>query len=369
MHLSFRNVNQAFHSILTGIMEGDYDGFLQESGSRVGPIVTFTEPITITYEYPMERVLFFPGRDANPFFHLFESVWMLAGKDSLAPLTKYIKDFGKFSDDGQTLHGAYGHRWRNYFGVDQLRYIIEALQTNKEDRRIVLTMWSPWNCEVKESDKPVLREGDMLKSLTGGKDVPCNTHAYFRVRSVDNFDYLDMTVCNRSNDLVWGCFGANVVHFSILQEFLARAMSMEVGKYHQITNNLHYYTAKERWNPSKWLEGYWHGCDLYDPHAQKVNHSEAYPILLTDDEEYEMSVSQFLEECEALVDNEDVAVTNIWLKHVVSPMMLAHRHYRENDFTKAMEALQLVWASDWQTAGYTWLTKRKLNYKKKAGTS
>ena len=32
---------------------------------------------------------------------------------------------------------------------------------------------------------------------------------------------LCMTVCNRSNDMLWGAYGANVVHMSMLQEFVA----------------------------------------------------------------------------------------------------------------------------------------------------
>jgi hypothetical protein len=53
---------------------------------------------------------------------------------------------------------------------------------------------------------------------------------------------LDMVVFNRSNDVVWGAYGANAVHFSFLLEYLARWIGCEVGTYSQISVNFHGYT-------------------------------------------------------------------------------------------------------------------------------
>ena len=50
-----------------------------------------------------------------------------------------------------------------------------------------------------------------------------------------------MTVCNRSNDLIWGCCGANAVHMSYLQEYVASMVNVKVGTYTQFTQNLHAY--------------------------------------------------------------------------------------------------------------------------------
>lgn len=195
----------------------------EETMSRNGPVLTIPEPVRIKYVNPRSRVLLSPTRDANPFFHLAEAAWMLAGRNDLETLQKYVSTFDKYSDDGQTLHGAYGHRWINHFGVDQLEKIVEELRT-PGSRRAVLGMWDP--------------AADIPKLSTGGKDVPCNTHAYFCIRNGG----LEMTVCNRSNDAIFGCFGANLVHFSVLQEYLAYRLDVAVGAYYQFTNNLHIYT-------------------------------------------------------------------------------------------------------------------------------
>ena len=62
---------------------------------------------------------------------------------------------------------------------------------------------------------------------THHNDLPCNTHIYFRV--VDG--KLNMTVCNRSNDVIWGMTGANAVHMTMLQELIAAEADIPIGSY------------------------------------------------------------------------------------------------------------------------------------------
>ena len=47
--------------------------------SRNGQTMECRTPVTTVYNKPWQRVLFKTERDANPFFHLYESIWMLAG--------------------------------------------------------------------------------------------------------------------------------------------------------------------------------------------------------------------------------------------------------------------------------------------------
>lgn len=191
-------------------------------GSRNGMVRVLPCPVATTYEQPCERVLFWPERDANPFFHLYESLWMLAGRNDLAPLLRYVKDFGRFSDDGTTLHGAYGKRWRDWFDTkDQLAIVAERLSTNGDDRRCVVTMW----------------DADLDLGFDA-KDVPCNLIATFQRGAHGE---LNLTVFCRSNDVVWGCYGANAVHFSFLLEYMAAWIDCPVGTYTQVSVNWHAY--------------------------------------------------------------------------------------------------------------------------------
>ena len=52
---------------------------------------------------PCERVLLYPERNANPFFHLYESLWMLAGRNDVAGPARYAKNMNNYSDNGVTL--------------------------------------------------------------------------------------------------------------------------------------------------------------------------------------------------------------------------------------------------------------------------
>lgn len=194
------------------------------SSSRNGPVLRFDAPLASVYNHPRQRVLFNPIRENNPFFSLFESLWMLAGRNDLAFVNRFVGQMAAYSDDGVTLNGAYGHRWRKHFGVDQLEFIIKELTKSPDSRRAHLQMWDA-------------AHDTKLLMTTGSLDVPCNLSAEFEIQD----EKLNMTVYNRSNDLIWGAYGANIVHFSFLQEYVACALGVEIGTYTQVSNNAHVY--------------------------------------------------------------------------------------------------------------------------------
>jgi thymidylate synthase len=215
-----------------------YDGYrkglryLHEEGveenSRNGPVLVSPVPVTTMFMNPRNRVLLDPVRDCNPFFHMMESIWMFAGRNDVKFVAQFNKRMVQFSDDGEEFNAAYGHRWRYWFGRDQIVDAHNELVLNPESRRCVIAMWDPKNDGVGES-----------------KDFPCNTHIYFRVRTepYHNVKALDMTVCNRSNDIYWGLYGANAVHLSMLHELMANSLGLHLGIWYQVSNNYHLYPA------------------------------------------------------------------------------------------------------------------------------
>lgn len=237
--VNVRNVSEAW-----GLLEDTLRDARPEQ-TRAGPALVAPCPVTTVYERPTERVLFCPARDANPFFHLMEALWMLAGRSDARFLDRYVADFGKrFAEPDGFIHGAYGYRWRNGMGtIDQLHKVVDKLRANPSDRQAVIQMWDQrfWN------------------DLAGEwKDRPCNTHVYLRVRRGRPTEFvadgpgpieqrpvsqyvLDLTVLCRSNDAVWGAYGANAVHFSVLQEYLAARIGVGVGVLYQVSNNFHVY--------------------------------------------------------------------------------------------------------------------------------
>ena len=245
MHvIETRNAHQALPEVMR---------YLQHAGvrrdSRNGPVLKAPGPVTIVYERPTERVMFWEQRDANPFFHLLEALWMLCGRNDVAFPASIVGSMLNFSDGGRTLNGAYGWRWRHHFGFDQLETIAEDLRTNPDCRRQVLAMWDG-------------RHDLGLRS----KDLPCNTQAYFSI----NDGKLDLMVCNRSNDAVWGALGANAVHFSMLQEYMAAKVRVPVGMYWQVSNNLHIYLQQHEELMSEMAVKAWPSTQYYGPYLHEV---------------------------------------------------------------------------------------------------
>jgi len=378
--LEARNVNYAL---------GQGVDFIHNNGqrepSRNGDVYRCAVPVTTVYERPMERVLFHPWRDANPFFHLIEALWMIAGRDDLETLTRYVSTFGQFSDDGKTVPGAYGKRWRDWFEsekrfdpsdqkdkqlylsgdarlsedslftkIDQLNRVVEQLRANPHDRRIVIQMWDP--------------AVDPARAAAGGKDVPCNITA---LPFLSN-GRLSLTVFCRSNDMVLGAYGANAVHFSFLLEYLAARAGLPVGEYYQVSNNFHAY-VENAGDPQNCWPAEWGTLGPYTSGAV-----EPFPIFLgfnsvdvgggfgrtLEDQEREAMVQQDL----ALFFDEGPEVANRaarwpFLRQIAAPMALAHRHWKsrkgEDRFLGALEILaQMPERNDWRRAGEEWVQRR-----------
>jgi thymidylate synthase len=190
--------------------------------SRAGKVRAAHTPVTTVYHQPWNRVLLDPIRDANPFFHLFESLWILAGRNDVEFLTQFNKKMSDYSDNKKTFHGAYG--WRisqnGNDGIDQLTKVIDMIKANPKDRRCVMSIWDP-----------ALDLG--AKSL----DIPCND----MIKVDASRGKIDLTVFNRSNDMIWGAYGANVVQFSMIQEYISLMTGIPVGTYYQVSTDYHVY--------------------------------------------------------------------------------------------------------------------------------
>ena len=187
-------------------------------------------PVCTVYENPVQRIIMNPVRDINPFLFFFESLWVLAGRQDVGFLELFNKRMREFSDNGHTFHAAYGHRLRHHFNNDQIKEVINLLRKKPDTRQAVLQIW---DCE---------------KDLNvSSRDIPCNNLVYFKIRN----GHLNMTVCCRSNDFLWGVTGANVVQFSVLQEYISLCLNVQIGIYRQISDSFHVYLdgpGGDAWN-------------------------------------------------------------------------------------------------------------------------
>lgn len=333
MQIDARNVNDALaRAVRYVVRELNYLGTdscdIVEQPSRNGVTLEALEPVLTIYERPCERVLFSHERDANPFFHLFEALWMLAGRRDVAFVSAMVKRMREFSDDGETFNGAYGHRWRRHFGYDQLDRVIEELRTTPSSRRVVLSMWG---------------SSDLGKQ---SKDLPCNTHAYFKVRDRE----LRMTVCCRSNDVIWGAYGANAVHFSVLQEYVAGRLGVAVGPMYQLSDSWHIYTGGaggavwQRLRDSQLFSA--------DPYVTGAVAPTSLGVDAFDDT-WDHELRRFFglidSGAQGQIDRETFA--HPWWRDVVVPMWRAWYHRDVFELNNCV-------ASDWRRAGCEWLARR-----------
>lgn len=311
------NVNEAYRA---GMSLVKYEGL--EEPTRNGKVMVLPGPLLTHYSNPKNHVLFDATRDANPFFHLYEAMWMLTGWNTIHELKKFNSNIASFSDNGSTLNGAYGYRWRINFGYDQIHAIVALLDNDRTTRRAVLSMWDP---------REDLRDQE-------SKDLPCNTHIYFRVRE----GQLDMTTCCRSNDLVWGCYGANAVHMSVLQEYIAAKLGVRQGSYYQLSNNAHVY---ER-----------HFALLDQPSIVRGYRYNTIPM--------DSHLIGWDTDCLNFVDNPYQLPNEYatgWFRRVMAPLGMAHQAYKDKRYDSAIDFARQIEAEDWRLACVTWLERRKNN--------
>jgi len=343
-----RNVNQAYGH---GLHLLQSQGVLEQS--RNGGAYVLQEPLATVYEQPIERVLFSPARNCNPWLHLMESFWMLAGRRDATWLDRYVSDFSaRFAEPDGDMHGAYGHRWRQHFSLDQddpldqLSVCIRLLADDPSSRQVVLQMWDP--------------TADL--GVRGLRDRPCNTTIYFR-RHTATAPRLDMTVCCRSNDAVWGAYGSNVVHFSILQEFIASALGIRMGSYTQISNNFHVYKSwidQNGWPDERHAAGRSH--DLYTRRVSgstsldRPTVAQARPMFGDISSDWPQVLSEIEEWCH--VRSNSVNPRPVF-SELLTPMSQAHDAIRERRGEESPAALSRVAHTDWQTAASQWEDRRR----------
>jgi len=292
--------------------------------SRNGPVIVAPGPVITQYLRPVERLVSHPERDANHVFHLMETIWMLAGRRHVGWLLPFNARFAEYAEGNLLQHGAYGHRWRHLFGLDQVWEAVAQLR-KPNNRRVVIGMWHP-----------------MHDLGTDARDVPCNTHIYLQVLR----GHLEMTVCCRSNDVIWGAYGANAVHFSFLQELIATALGVDVGTYTQFSNNFHLYTelgqgAALLQNPpsgDKYATGEWKAISVLQP---------LEPL------------ADFLTDCATFVSDEgqDAEYKTAFMREVANPLRIAYLARKAGEQWVGM--LSAIPDCDWKSAFIEWAARRE----------
>ncbi len=123
---------------------------------------------------------------------------------------------------------TYHHRMTNFYGIDQIKFVIDELRRYPNSRRAVITI---------RSDKDI---------STSALDPACLQHIQYFIRD----GKLHCKVLFRSNDAVEATF-MNAFALIMLQKQIADELGVEVGSYTHRANSFHAY--EKDW---KLLDGY-----------------------------------------------------------------------------------------------------------------
>lgn len=141
----------------------------------------------VDMHYP---ILMVPERKLGYKFMCREAWWIMDGRNTVDTITDYSKAIKTFSNDGFNFDGAYGPRV-----VDQLRYIVDMLEKDRDTRQAVLTIWRP--------------------NPRDSKDIPCTVAIQWLIR--ENRIYCIDTM--RSSD-IWLGWPYDIFNFTMLTGYI-----------------------------------------------------------------------------------------------------------------------------------------------------
>lgn len=156
------------------------------------------------------------GIGFNKKFAIAELMAIVAGHNSVHWLAQFNPKIVDFSDDGETFHGHYGERLETQWEAG-----IQKLRDDKDTRQAVFQIWD-WALD-----------GNNMVS----RDFPCNV--VFQIHRGFQGRY-DMSVFQRSSDLIWGLPYDHFV-FGCILDLICTELGVETGKVNRYISDAHVY--------------------------------------------------------------------------------------------------------------------------------
>ena len=273
--------NDAYHEILTEVMEADCIELNARTGARIrmmnGPH-SFKLDLTKDHSLPVAG-----NRKYYPHISAAEVAWQFMGtKDPTFILQHAPKLWEKFVEDGE-LKTAYGWRWQHAFGRNQLWLAIDELKNNPTNRQLWVQAWDP------------------AKDGLGGhqpKNIPCPLG--FAISREANL--LHMSVFIRSSDLFVG-LPYDVMAYALTLDAIAATVGATAGFIHFTLHHPHLYEthwdAAEACLKKDFLAKHGKDAKIYENASfiWKVSHQPRLPgwdiqTILDDPEAYVRAVQQ-----------------------------------------------------------------------------
>ena len=138
--------------------------------------------------------------------------------EDIKEFAEKIKNDDEFAKKWGNLGPVYGHQWRNFNGVDQLKNIINEIKNNPDSRRLIVSSWNP-------VDIPFMAL------------PPC--HSFYQFYVADG--KLSLQLYQRSGDVFLGV-PFNIASYSLLLMMVAKVCHLECGTFVHTIGDTHIYS-------------------------------------------------------------------------------------------------------------------------------
>lgn len=164
-----------------------------------------------------------------------ENLWFLSGQTHIGLLQKHnCKFWDPWADGDGRVPSAYGNFWRHFpvhiegraEFIDQIKWVVDELQTNPMSRRLLVSAWAPGNAH--SSALP-----------------PCHALWMINVQLDETGEpYLCLHLTQRSCDVALGV-PYNIAGYAFMLELFARFSGIRPGIFAHTLVDAHIYTDKE----------------------------------------------------------------------------------------------------------------------------
>jgi thymidylate synthase len=164
---------------------------------------------------------------------VYELLWFLKGDTNIKYLNENgVKIWDEWADSNGDLGPVYGFQWRNWNnnGIDQIVDVIEALKSNPNSRRMLVTAWNPG--VLPNTDK------SFEENVANGKAALPPCHAFFQFYVHNN--KLSCQLYQRSADIFLGV-PFNIASYALLTEMIAHVCGYESGEFIHTFGDAHIY--------------------------------------------------------------------------------------------------------------------------------
>ena len=164
---------------------------------------------------------------------IYELLWFLKGETNIAYLKENgVKIWDEWANENGDLGPVYGHQWRNWNSeeIDQISEIIEALKTNPNSRRMLVSAWNP--SVLPDATK------SFAENVASGKVALPPCHAFFQFYVSEG--KLSCQLYQRSADIFLGV-PFNIASYALLTMMIAQVCELKVGEFIHTFGDAHIY--------------------------------------------------------------------------------------------------------------------------------